>query len=108
MVWFKNSKDPCSRVTRWRFKLAEYDFDVVHKAGKPNVNADALSRNPVENIKENENKTNTSESKHNDDFKYFLDFIKENDTEENCVMKTKSKKSTKYKNATKFAKFANV
>ena len=30
---------------RWRLKLAEYDYDVVYKAG--NVNANALSRNPV-------------------------------------------------------------
>ena len=76
LVWFQNSKDPCSRVTRWRFKLAEYDFDVVYKAEKTNVNADALSRNPVENIKENKNKTITTESKNNNDSKYF---IKEND-----------------------------
>ena len=47
LVWFQNSKDPCSRVSRWRLKLAEYDFDVVYKAGKMNVNADALSRNPI-------------------------------------------------------------
>ena len=29
LVWFQNSKDPCSRVSRWRLKLAEYDFDVI-------------------------------------------------------------------------------
>ena len=52
LVWFRNSKDPCSRVLRWRLKLAEYDFDVVHKAGKMNVNADALSRNPIDDNKE--------------------------------------------------------
>ena len=33
------------RILRWGLKLAEYD--VVYKAGKTNVNADALSRNPV-------------------------------------------------------------
>ena len=48
LIWFQNSKDPCSRVTRWRLKLAKYDFEVVYKAGKTNVNPDALSRNPVE------------------------------------------------------------
>ena len=42
----KHSKDPCSRVSRWRLKLAEYDFDVVYKAEKMNVNADALSKKP--------------------------------------------------------------
>lgn len=41
------STSPDSRVTKWRLKLLEYDFDVVYKAGKTNVNADALSRNPV-------------------------------------------------------------
>ena len=48
LVWFQNSKDPCSRVSCWRLKLAEYDFDVIYKAGKMNVNADALSRNPID------------------------------------------------------------
>ena len=76
MVWFQNSKDPCYRVTRWRLKLAEYDFDVVYKAVKTNLNADALSRNPVENINENEIKTTTSEFKNNNDSKDFLNFIK--------------------------------
>lgn len=41
------------RILRWRLKLAEYDYDVVYKAGKTNVNADALSRNPV-NLMETE------------------------------------------------------
>ena len=48
LVWFQNSKDPCSQVTRWKLKLAEYDFDITYKAGKTNVNADALSRNPID------------------------------------------------------------
>ena len=48
LVWFQNSKDPCSRVTKWKFKLAEYDFDVTYKADKTNVNADALSRNHID------------------------------------------------------------
>ena len=49
LVWFQNSKDPWSRVTRWKLKLAEYDFDVAYKSGK------TLSRNPidVENIEHN-------------------------------------------------------
>ena len=69
LVWFQNSKDTCSRVTRWRFKLAEYDFDVVYKAGKTNINADALSQNPIENDTEDNNRTNISESKSKNDLK---------------------------------------
>lgn len=45
LVWMRTAKDPTSRLARWRLKLEEYDFDVLYKAGKTNVNADALSRN---------------------------------------------------------------
>lgn len=49
LVWINSVKDPTSRLVRWRLKLAEYDYEVIYKAGKTNVNADALSRNPVVN-----------------------------------------------------------
>lgn len=51
LLWFKNAQDANMRILRWRLKLAEYDYDVIYKAGKTNVNADALSRNPI-NLKE--------------------------------------------------------
>ncbi|KAJ8873504.1 hypothetical protein PR048_024322 [Dryococelus australis] len=38
---------PTSRLDSWSLLLSEYDFDIVHKAGKANVNADALPRIPV-------------------------------------------------------------
>ncbi len=41
------SADNNAKVQKWRLKLSEYDFDIVYKPGKYNVNADALSRNPV-------------------------------------------------------------
>ncbi|KMQ89174.1 enzymatic polyprotein endonuclease reverse [Lasius niger] len=47
LVWLHSVKDPTSRLVRWRLKLAEYEYEVVYKAGKTNVNADALSRNPA-------------------------------------------------------------
>jgi len=28
-------------------ELEEYDYEIIHKAGKGNTNADALSRNPI-------------------------------------------------------------
>ena len=65
LVWFQNSKDPCSRVSRWRLKLAEYDFYVVYKAGKMNVNADALSRSPIDDKKK---KSKHSQVDDNDTF----------------------------------------
>lgn len=47
LVWLHNVKDPSSRLTRWRLRLAEYNFRIIYKSGVTNTNADALSRNPV-------------------------------------------------------------
>lgn len=44
LVWLRNLKDPTSRLARWAIKLQEFDFDLVHRKGKLNVIADALSR----------------------------------------------------------------
>ena len=35
---------------RWKLKLEEYDYK-IHKAGKDNTNADALSQNAIRNDK---------------------------------------------------------
>ena len=37
------SKIP-NRILKWNLKLSEYNFEILHKAGKININADALSR----------------------------------------------------------------
>ena len=34
-------------MARWKILLREYDYDITHKPGKINMNADALSRNPI-------------------------------------------------------------
>jgi hypothetical protein len=39
-----NVKDPGSWLMRWTIQLAEYDYEIVHKRGSQNTNADALSR----------------------------------------------------------------
>jgi len=44
LIWLFNITDPGSRLIRWRLKLEEYDYKILHKAGKSNTNADALSR----------------------------------------------------------------
>lgn len=41
LTWLHSVKDPTSRLMRWRLKLAEYEYDILYKAGKTNVNADA-------------------------------------------------------------------
>ena len=37
-------KDPTGRLARWSLLLQQYDFEINHRAGKANANADALSR----------------------------------------------------------------
>ena len=43
----KSKKDPNARITRWRLKLAEYEYDVIYRKETLNCVADSLSRNPV-------------------------------------------------------------
>ena len=50
LTWMFNVKDPSSRLLRWRLLLEGFDYTVAYKTGKRNVNADALSRNPVMTI----------------------------------------------------------
>lgn len=49
LQWIMNSKETSSRVTRWKLKLSEYNFDIVYKPGKHNLNADTLSRVEIHN-----------------------------------------------------------
>lgn len=44
LTWLFSIKDPGSRLARWRLKLEEYNYKIIHKPGKINKNADALSR----------------------------------------------------------------
>lgn len=53
LTWLFSVKDPGSRLIRWRLKLEEYDYEIIYKAGKYNVNADALSRVEINAIEEN-------------------------------------------------------
>ncbi|KAL7291593.1 hypothetical protein TKK_0014634 [Trichogramma kaykai] len=51
LVWFKTA-DLNTRVQKWRFKISVYDYSIVYKKGKLNVNADSSSRNVPEELTE--------------------------------------------------------
>lgn len=61
LQWLMNLREPNSRLTRWRLKLAEFDFTVVYKKGSCNTNADALSRIEIHNDEVISMIVNTSE-----------------------------------------------
>jgi len=48
--WLMNIKEPTGRLARWALVLQQYDFEIKHRAGKNNGNADALSRRPYQPI----------------------------------------------------------
>ena len=45
LVWIQGLKETSARVTRWKERLAAYEFFVKHVKGSDNVVADCLSRN---------------------------------------------------------------
>lgn len=49
LVWLYKIKEPNSRLIRWKLKLDEFDFNIIHKKGKENKVADALSRIEINN-----------------------------------------------------------
>ena len=44
LSWLMKVRDPTGRLARWALQLQQYDFEIIHRAGTLNGNADALSR----------------------------------------------------------------
>ena len=44
LEWLDRLKETNPRLTRWSLALQPFDFTVMHRPGKDNGNADALSR----------------------------------------------------------------
>ena len=46
LQWLLSFREPEGQTARWLEFLQEFDFEIVHRAGKKHGNADALSRRP--------------------------------------------------------------
>lgn len=57
LAWLNSIKEPNSKLTRWKLRLAEFDFDIKYKQGSQNSNADALSRIKLNVLTNQDNST---------------------------------------------------
>ena len=46
LQWLHKTKDPTGRLGRWVLRIQEFNYEIVHREGKRNQNADAISRIP--------------------------------------------------------------
>lgn len=75
LKWLMSLRDLSGRLARWSIKLQAYDFEIIHRCGKDNIVADALSR-AVESISiEDPNASIDLNSKAFGDPKY-LEFVR--------------------------------
>ena len=55
--YWKTAQDLSRRQARWALKLANFDFLLIHRPGKTNVLADALSHSPLHQVSDKEDNT---------------------------------------------------
>lgn len=54
LTWLMKLKDPNGRLARWAAYIQAFDFEIIHRRGSANSNADALSRPVVSAMVTNE------------------------------------------------------
>lgn len=51
LKWLMSLDDPRGRLARWTMLIQQFDFDIIHRPGTANGNADALSRRSYDNFR---------------------------------------------------------
>lgn len=64
LKWLWNKKEPTGKFSRWCLDLQSFNFDIIHKPGLKNQNADALSRIDYERLNEQKSQSNQSDTNH--------------------------------------------
>ena len=49
LQWLMSIRNPTGKLARWALQLQHYDFEIIHRPGASNGNADAISRLPFSN-----------------------------------------------------------
>lgn len=62
LTWLTNFRNPEGQLARWLEQLQEFDFDIVHRAGRKHLNADALSRIPCQQCGRESHATDAEQS----------------------------------------------
>uniref|UniRef100_A0A034W800 RNA-directed DNA polymerase n=1 Tax=Bactrocera dorsalis TaxID=27457 RepID=A0A034W800_BACDO len=52
LKWLNSIESPSGRIARWALELQQHTFDIEYRKGKLNQVADALSRQPLETIRQ--------------------------------------------------------
>jgi transposase InsO family protein len=50
LQWLKSAEHKNQMLNRWAILVSGFDFDIAHRKGKDNANADALSRLPIVSV----------------------------------------------------------
>ena len=72
LAWLMKTPKPSARLARWLIRLRDFNFTIQYKTGKTNVNADAMSRWPIED------EVNHNDSEDNEDQLIAIIFVSQN------------------------------
>lgn len=68
VTWLYTLKEPNRKLTNWRLRLEEYNFEIKYKKGPQNTNADAVSRIKVNTLDDDDASMQVNIGRQEDEF----------------------------------------